>query len=73
MDYPPSVFYCLVHPIQSLSISSLGIKMVMHTNMHNKAIIPQGRKVTNNSKQICTTPRLIECQVFAKDACVCFI
>jgi hypothetical protein len=25
----------------------LGIKMVVHTNMHNMATIPQGRNVTN--------------------------
>jgi hypothetical protein len=62
-------FYHLVHPLQSLSILSLGTRMVMQINLHNKTIILQGRKVTNNSKHTCTTPRCTKCQVFAKYAC----
>jgi hypothetical protein len=34
----------LVHPFQSLSILSLGTRMVMQINLHNKTIILQGRK-----------------------------
>jgi hypothetical protein len=46
MDYPPNMFLSFGSS-HLKPLDFLGIRMVVHTNMHNMATIPQGRNVTN--------------------------